>query len=59
MITYSEFFLFVALGIAVGYACYWRHQAKMLDIFLKMMVTDPKARDKIVSQYEQLKREEA
>lgn len=59
MITYSEFFLFVALAVAIGYAFYWRHQAKLIDAFFRLMVTDPKAREKIVSDFERIKREQA
>jgi hypothetical protein len=45
MITYTEFFLFIALIVAIAHGFYWRHEAKKGFFVFKLIMTDPKARE--------------
>lgn len=55
MITYTEFFLFMGMMVAIGYAFCWRVEAKWYKTMFKLMVTDRAMRDKILEDFETLK----
>lgn len=56
MITYTEFFLFISMMFAIGYALYWRGEFKRYEFLFKLMLTDKEAREKIVNDFEELQR---
>jgi hypothetical protein len=55
MITYTEFFLFIALIVAIAHGFYWKHEAKKGFFVFKLIMTDPKAREEIIKDYNELK----
>jgi hypothetical protein len=57
MITYAEMFLFVALIFAVGYAFYWKAEAQKSTFLFKLMLTNKDAREKIVENFEEFRRQ--
>ena len=59
MITYAEFFLFISLGIAIGYALHYKQEAHRMSQLFKLMLTNKDAREQILSDYENFKRREA
>jgi len=52
MITYAEFFLFIGMMVAVGYALYWRGEAHKNHFLFKLMLTNKEAREKILNDFE-------
>ncbi len=56
MITYTEFFLFIALMVAIAHGFYWRHEAKKGFFVFKLLMNDEKAREEIIKEYHQFKR---
>lgn len=56
MITYTEFFLFVGLMVAVAYALYWRSEAQKNHFLFKLMITNKEAREKILEDFETLQK---
>lgn len=56
MITYTEFFLFISMMFAIGYALYWRGESKKNEFLFKLMLTNKEAREKIVNDFEELQR---
>lgn len=56
MITYTEFFLFISMMVAVGYALHWRGESKRHEFLFKLMLTNKEAREKIVNDFEELQR---
>jgi hypothetical protein len=58
MITYTEFFLFVALIIAVFYALHWRFEAHRVSHLFKLMLTNEKARHDLVKGFQDFMREQ-
>jgi hypothetical protein len=59
MITYTEFFLFVALIIAVFYALHWRFEAHRVSHLFKLMLTNSEAREDIVNGYQEFLKEKS
>lgn len=57
MITYTEMFLFVALIFAVGYAFYYKAEAQKNAFLFKLMLTNKDAREKIVENFEEFRRQ--
>lgn len=56
MITYTEFFLFVGLMVAVAYALYWRSEAQKNHFLFKLIITNKEAREKILEDFETLQK---
>lgn len=56
MITYTEFFLFIALMVAIAYGIYWKMEARKAHFVFKLMMTDAKAREEIIEGYNDFKR---
>ena len=56
MITYTEFFLFIALIVAIAHGFYWKHETKKAHFVFKLMMTDAKAREEIIEGYNDFKR---
>jgi len=54
MITYTEFFLFISLIVAIGYALYWRHEAQQHQFLFKLILTNKHAREKIIGEFDEL-----
>lgn len=52
MITFTEFFLFIGLMVAVAYALYWRSEAQKNNFLFKLMLTNKEAREKILHDFE-------
>ena len=57
MITYTEFFLFISLIVAIGYALHWKHKAYEINHLFKLMLTDSEANKKLVDGYREFKRQ--
>lgn len=55
MITYTEFFLFIGMMVAIGYALHWRAEAYRFRTLFKLMVTEKVVRDKILEEFETIK----
>ncbi|NBS68656.1 hypothetical protein EBT31_07040 [bacterium] len=55
MITYTEFFLFMGMMVAIGCALHWRAEAYRFRTLFKLMVTEKVVRDKILEDFETLK----
>lgn len=58
MITYTEFFLFTSMMITVCYALHWRSEAKKHEFLFKLMLTNSKAREQILKDFEDFRRHE-
>ncbi len=52
MITFTEFFLFIGMMIAIAYALYWRGEAHKNNFLFKLMLTNKEAREKILHDFE-------
>lgn len=57
MITYTEFFLFFSLVVVFLYAMHWRAEAHKMSHLFKLMITSKEAREQIVSNFEEFKRQ--
>lgn len=56
MVTYAEFFLFVALIASLAHGFYWRGEAKKWFFLFKLMLTDERSRKEILENYQEFKR---
>ena len=56
MITFTEFFLFIGLMVAVAYALYWRGEAQKNHFLFKLMLTNKEARDKILADFDNVQK---
>ena len=56
MITFTEFFLFFALILAILYGLYWRNEAKKAHWIFNLMVSNEEAREDIIKGYHEFKR---
>lgn len=52
MITFTEFFLFVALIFTISYAMFWRFEARRVSHLFKLMLTNEDARRDILHSYQ-------
>ena len=53
MITYAEFFLFISMMVAIGFALYWRGESKKYYFMFKLMLENKEARDQIIQNFEE------
>lgn len=53
MITYAEFFLFISMMVAIGFALYWRGESKKYYFLFKLMLENKEARDQIIQNFEE------
>lgn len=56
MITYTEFFLFFSMMVAIVFALFWRSEAIRYHHLFKLMLTNKEARQKIIDEFEQIAR---
>jgi hypothetical protein len=48
MITFTEFFLFISLMVAIGVALHYKKESSKSDFLLHLFLTNPKARDEMI-----------
>jgi hypothetical protein len=56
MITFTEFFLFIGMMVAIGYALYWRGESRKRHYLFKLMLEDKEIREQIVCNFEEFRR---
>lgn len=54
MITYTEFFLFIALIVAIAHGFYWKNEAKKGFRMFNLLMNDAKLREKVVKDYHEI-----